>query len=107
VRPDEAPLAGAHWRVADLPPGFTLARTQRSAQDDDAAEHQVYADGLASVSLYIEPRAKPGAADLALGRGMLNIYTHEGSDYRVAALGDVPRATLERMARSIQPIDAH
>jgi sigma-E factor negative regulatory protein RseB len=106
AEPDEAPESVARWKVADLPPGFVLLRSQRAAQGGDATEHQVYTDGVASVSVYIEPRTQANAVDRGFNRGMLNIYTHESAQWRIAALGDVPRATLERMVRSVQPAAA-
>jgi sigma-E factor negative regulatory protein RseB len=94
------------WQVSDPPPGFVLMRTQRPAPGADTSEHQVYSDGLASVSIYVEPHAGASVADRGLARGMLNIFTHEGGGWRIAAIGDVPRATLERMVGSIRPISA-
>ena len=94
------------WQVADPPPGFVLARTQKPTQGDDKSEQQLYTDGLASVSLYVEPYAGVVSADRGLTRGMLNILTHEGGGWRVTAIGDVPRATLERMLRSMRPLAA-
>lgn len=102
VAPVDEPAAGtAHWRVADPPPGFVLSRTHAPAA---GTEHQVYTDGVAHVSIYIEPGAAPARGDQRLSRGMLAIYAHEIGNLRVVAIGDVPRVTLERMARSLQPI---
>ena len=92
------------WQVDDLPPGFVLTRAQKPAQGDDKSEQQLYTDGLANVSVYVEPHAGADGADRGLARGMLNIFTHEGGGWRVAAIGDVPRVTLERMVRSMRRI---
>jgi sigma-E factor negative regulatory protein RseB len=35
---------------------------------------------------------------------MLGIYSHEVGNVRFTAIGDVPRVTLERMVRSLQPV---
>jgi sigma-E factor negative regulatory protein RseB len=94
------------WQVSDPPPGFVLTRTQRPAQGDENSEHQVYTDGLASISVYVEPHTGANVADRGLARGMLNIFTHDGGGWRVAAIGDVPRATLERMVGSMRPLPA-
>jgi sigma-E factor negative regulatory protein RseB len=101
--PAEEPATGApRWRVADPPPGFALARTHAPA---DGVEHQLYSDGIASVSIYVEPGAGPArAGDQRLSRGMLGIYSHEAGNVRFTAIGDVPRITLERMVRSLQPV---
>jgi sigma-E factor negative regulatory protein RseB len=92
------------WRVDDLPAGFALERTQRPLQGDDSSEHQIFTDGLASISIYVEPYGGAGVADRGVARGMVNIFTHEGGGWRIAAIGDVPRATLERMVGSMRPL---
>jgi sigma-E factor negative regulatory protein RseB len=98
---DEPALGTPPWRVADPPPGFTLRRTHAPP---GGAEHQLYTDGVANVSIYIEPGAGGGRADQRLDRGMLGIYSHEAGGLRFTAIGDVPRVTLERMVRSLQPV---
>ncbi|GAA0709096.1 MucB/RseB C-terminal domain-containing protein [Dokdonella soli] len=107
--PAEAPLGRAPlWRVAELPPGFVFAGAQRPAQEPNQAEHLMYTDGLADVSVYVEPRDgnTPSAADRMLKRGVLGIYSHDTGAWKITVLGDVPRVTLERMARSVQAVAA-
>ncbi|HET6546780.1 MAG TPA: MucB/RseB C-terminal domain-containing protein [Rhodanobacteraceae bacterium] len=105
---DEVALTGApRWRVTDLPAGFVLARSQRPVHGPAGAEHLIYSDGLASVSVYIEPRGnKPADADAALSRGALNVYSRSGDGWHITALGDVPAPTVERLARSVSPVIA-
>lgn len=100
--------ASAHWHVVDLPPGFRYSSGHWPMLAPTRSEHHVYSDGIASVSVYVELRdaRQPPAADSATTRGALNIYSHDVGDVRVTALGDVPRATVRRMARSVQPIPA-
>lgn len=85
------------WRVDALPSGFALvARTPPTA----VARHLVYSDGLASVSVYIEP-----GAPLLVGparRGALNAYGLAVGDHRVVAVGELPPATVQRIARSVR-----
>ena len=47
-----------HWHVAQLPAGFELELQRQHAIADDgvSVEHLIYSDGLASVSIFIEPR---------------------------------------------------
>lgn len=107
--PAEVPLAGApQWRVADLPPGFRFTRALRTAQGAPGVEHQMYSDGLANVSVYVEPRTgtAPPAADRAVSRGVISLYSHETPELKITVLGDAPGATIERMARSVRPISA-
>lgn len=104
--PDEVPLsAPPRWRVADPPPGFAYLRGQRPTLAPTQAEHHVYSDGVANVSVYVEPRdpRQPETPDGALTRGVLNIYSRVDGDWKITVLGDVPRATVQRIARSVQP----
>ena len=103
--PPEAPLGGpTQWRVADLPPGFHFLHSQRPAAEPTQAEHQIYTDGVANISIYVESRGGPSAPDRSLSRGALAIYSHDVGTWRITALGDVPRTTVERMARAVQPV---
>ena len=101
---ETALVAVPQWRVADAPAGFELLRAQQASHGTNRGEHLMYSDGVASVSVYVEPRdAKtPQAVDRAIARGMLSIYTHDMGEWKITVLGDVPRATAQRMARSVQ-----
>jgi len=103
--PVETPLEGGpRWRLVDPPPGYRFLRVQRSPQDVAHGEHLTYSDGLANVSIYVEPH--DGAAtvppDRFTARGVLGICVHDTDAWRVTVLGDVPRATAERMALSVR-----
>ena len=100
---DEAELRGApQWRINEPPYGFELVSARRSGQAGSSTEHLVYSDGLASVSIYIEPRSESGTDMTTMaGRGTLNIYTFTEGELRYTVLGDVPVATVAAMARSI------
>lgn len=104
---EEAALPGPpQWRVANPPPGFAFLRAQRPAQGPTPAEHHLYSDGIADVSVYVEPRDANVAAaqDRSMARGALHVYSRDVGAWRVTALGDVPRATVERIARSTEPV---
>lgn len=91
------------WSVTEPPPGFTFSSARRSRQGEKGAEHLVYSDGLASVSIYVEPRVQDeGAVSTLAGRGTLNVYTYTDGDWRFTVLGDVPAATVSAFARSLE-----
>jgi sigma-E factor negative regulatory protein RseB len=97
--PEPAPAAPAGWTVADLPPGFRLiARPQAP----NGGEHLLYSDGLASVSVYIER----GAASLlgAARRGAVNAYGRALGEVHVVVVGDLPAATVARIAASVRRV---
>lgn len=102
----EEVVKDSRWSVADLPPGFTRVKVERPPGAAPLNEHQTYSDGVANVSVYIESRVAGEASERGFSRGMINIFTREAGAWRMTALGDVPRATLERMVRSIRPADS-
>ncbi len=53
---DDATIPRPAWRV-DAPAGFRLVRTERVAGNAQLSEQLVYTDGIASVSVYVEPHA--------------------------------------------------
>ncbi len=105
--PTDTPFDGEpRWRVVHPPPGYRFVRAQHSTQDTRHGEHLTYSDGLANVSVYVEPhdRAATIAPDRFTARGVLGISVHDTAAWRVTVLGDVPRATAERMASSVQAV---
>lgn len=109
VPDDETRISGSpRWYVADLPAGFSLRSAQRPAQAPTLAEHHVYSDGIATVSAYVEPRDPVVAVppDSASTFGAISICGHAERDWKFTVVGDVPPATVQRMARSLQPMPA-
>ncbi|MEO7431699.1 MAG: MucB/RseB C-terminal domain-containing protein [Dokdonella sp.] len=97
--PLEDPL---RWEVKDLPPGFVFSGAQRPTNGPSTAEHHLYTDGVASVSLYVEPRDRSASAiaDRAMARGAMHVYSRDVDVWRITAMGEVPAATVERIAQS-------
>lgn len=103
--PVEIPLGGPpQWRVDDLPPGFFFLRAQQPAEGPTQTEHQLFTDGLANVSVYMESRGEnaPSMPDRAAMRGALSIYMRDAGAWKITVLGDVPPATAERIALSVR-----
>jgi sigma-E factor negative regulatory protein RseB len=97
-----------HWRVTGLPKGFELELQRQHAIVDNgiAVEHLVYSDGLASVSVFIEPKNSDDEASEGLSRrGSVNAYTRLMEDKRVTVLGEVPLVTVKQIGDSISPLD--
>ncbi|MEO8011736.1 MAG: MucB/RseB C-terminal domain-containing protein, partial [Dokdonella sp.] len=95
------------WHAVGLPVGFALATARRQANGVKGSEHLVYTDGLASVSVYIEPRDADDAIVAALaGRGTMNVYSVVGGKWRITALGEVPARTVEAIAQSMRSAEA-
>ena len=92
-----APPAADAWRVSALPQGFRLVG--HAADSAPGAQHLLYSDGLASISVYVEPRA--GAPTGRHQRGALSVYGRAMDQHQVVVVGDVPPATVERIALSV------
>jgi sigma-E factor negative regulatory protein RseB len=94
-----APAAPApsRWAAPGLPPGFRLvARPPAPA----GSEHLLYSDGLASVSIYIEP---PGGGLLGPSRrGAVNAFGRALADAHVVVIGDLPAPTVAAIAVSLE-----
>jgi sigma-E factor negative regulatory protein RseB len=100
--PQPQTAAVAAWSVENVPDGFELALRQPAPQA--GTEHLVYSDGLASVSVYVEPltRAAPAFSGTS-NRGAINLHGRVLDGHQITVLGDVPAATVERFAQGVVP----
>lgn len=93
----------SNWISSDLPPGFrvTSSHVEQVRGNEVPIIHMMISDGLANVSVFIEPR---GADDTTRNAhaGAANSFSILQGDYRVTAVGEVPLATAEHIARSMQ-----
>ena len=94
-----------HWRINKLPEGFALVMETERALPGKSQNiiHQVYTDGLATVSLFIEPLAQLGSNPPRglSSHGMMSLYARPIGAYQVTALGEVPAATIMMMADNL------
>ena len=110
---DSAPPALSAYRVSQLPPGFrlTVSGTQTLGGATVPATHMVYSDGLATVSVFVEPKpgtedqpapaAEPPMQGLArVGSGFAFSTVVQG--HQVTAVGEVPAQTVEFIAHSVK-----
>lgn len=97
--------AAAEWTVSQLPKGFVLTQSTRHDSDDGASLHMMYSDGLASVSLFVEPdRAGHHHLKGASSIGALNAYGAKVDDHYLTVMGDVPASTILQIANSAHPV---
>lgn len=97
------------WNATELPPGFILmVRNAKVAPDAGSGlRHLVYSDGLATVSLFIEPAVAASEQAEGLSQiGAANAYTSTVQGHMVTAIGEVPVRTVEMLARSARPAGA-
>jgi len=93
------------WAVGKLPGGFRLTNFQhkRMREGRGDAEHMVFTDGLATVSVYVEqsPAERPGFIGLS-SMGAMNAYRVMLDGSQVTVVGEVPAATVEMIANSVE-----
>ena len=94
------------WTVKNFPAGFhKILEMRRSKQGNSVlVTHMVYSDGLAAVSIFIEPAASRNQVNEGLSQqGAVNIYTRTLDDQVVTVLGEAPATTVMQIANSISP----
>lgn len=63
----------------------------------------IYSDGLASISVFIEPGADRGGEEpRAFAMGAVNGYRRRIADHVVIVMGDVPPSALRRFAEGVE-----
>ena len=92
------------WSVRNPLAGFKkIMEVKRMISGKPAPiSHIVYSDGLAAVSVFIEPlasRAKP--LNGLSKRGALNIYTKPVAEYQITVLGEAPPMTVMQIGNSV------
>jgi sigma-E factor negative regulatory protein RseB len=92
------------WRVPHAPRGYQLVHAMPIA---GGGEHHLYSDGLARVSLYVEPLTGSGAnLSGLLRRGALSVFGRVLSGaQQITVVGEVPAVTVERFAQGIEATD--
>jgi sigma-E factor negative regulatory protein RseB len=92
------------WAVRNSPAGFRkIMEMKRTRQDGQGqVAHLVYSDGLAAVSVFIEPMPPSRKVPEGLLRqGAVHIYSRLMSDQLVTVLGETPAATVVQMGDSV------
>ena len=106
--PDALATPPRKWRVQWLPEGFEM---KRSASDpmvyaSRPVRHMVFSDGLASFSVYVERLDEDPEPFLGRSRmGAVNAYGGLVDGHQVTVVGEVPEATVHRVAREVTRID--
>ncbi|GEN27472.1 sigma factor AlgU regulatory protein MucB [Halovibrio variabilis] len=106
VRMDAAKsVLSTPWRVTWLPDGF-VAQPATFAGDD--GHQRLYSDGLATVSVFVEPLGeeettalREGVQQLGVSAVAIEHYVTTQGRWQLVAIGEMPVTTLQRIARSI------
>lgn len=111
LEPSMAPvdLSAQGWRIP-APKGFkVIMQVARSMGRGATVSQMVLSDGLAAISVFIEPydsqrghHPPHGAAQ----RGSITVYGTRIADFWLTAVGEVPVATLEQLAEATEYVPA-
>lgn len=96
------------WRLKESVPGFlSMSCYTREASESPGAGaapmQWVFSDGLASVSLFVEPfDAQRHGQEKSAVTGAIHSVTRRIGSHWLTALGEVPPATLRRFAQALE-----
>src|SRR5688572_13880946 len=95
----------ALWQAMRLPPGFRMATRSNQAMpgSSEPVAHLVFTDGVASVSVFVEPRmrnAKPAEGPARVGSS--SAFSTVVDDHQVTAVGEVPPNTVKFIATQVK-----
>ncbi len=93
------------WVANNLPAGFrkSMEVKRTIAGRPVAMPHLVYTDGLAAISVFIEPKLREPGAKPLISQGAVHIYRRVYGDFIVTVLGEAPAATVIQFANSMEP----
>lgn len=98
----QTPADTLDWALGWVPEGFVSAGRKRR---DDVGEMQLYTDGLATFSVFLEPLGKNVAAQGKAQRGATVAYMQQhvfdGKPFTVTVVGEIPAVAAQRIASSI------
>ena len=98
------------WVIEDPLPGYALRSIVRRSlgRGDVDILHMVFGDGLAAISVFIEPLPPDGSDEGlgALATGPVNIYKRLVDGHLITVLGEVPMVAVQRLGDSIVPAAA-
>jgi sigma-E factor negative regulatory protein RseB len=102
---EAAPTRLAGWGLASELPGFhKVGELKRRLGESRPVGQMVYSDGLAAVSVFIEPlegRRDPVRTGLA-SMGAIHIYTREVANHMVTVVGEAPAVSVQRIADAVE-----
>jgi sigma-E factor negative regulatory protein RseB len=106
-----SPVDLSGWSVKRMPPGFRKVREVRRLVSDTAAANGVpaqreisqlvYSDGLAAISIFIEPGTQ-SRTEGWLQQGAMNVIGKRYGNFWLTIVGEVPSNAIRRVADSIE-----
>lgn len=99
--------ADTGWVLTNQPVGFKKLTEMKRwiAGRATKISHIVYSDGLAAVSIFIEPLPKSPPPPGPSYQGAVNIYVRSQADQMLTVVGETPARTVKQIAESLSPRD--
>jgi sigma-E factor negative regulatory protein RseB len=100
-----ASLAETGWTIRSKPPGFrTVAELIRTVGGIEGVGHIVLSDGLAAISVFIEPAtSKRPVPQAGLSRqGAINVYARPVGNHWVTVVGEAPAESVKYIANAVE-----
>jgi sigma-E factor negative regulatory protein RseB len=102
---EAAPTRLAGWSLAAELPGFhKITELKRRLGESRPVGQMVFSDGLAAVSVFIEPlegRRDPVRTGLA-SMGAIHIYMREVANHMITVVGEAPAVSVQRIADAVE-----
>jgi len=99
----EGEALATNWKISWLPDGFELLKSDRHKLDlnNELTDYYLFSDGFVEVSVFIQ-RPLPGKRlSGALTSGATTVYVHNGGNFDVSVVGNVPSMTAKAIAESV------
>jgi sigma-E factor negative regulatory protein RseB len=102
----------SNWNVKRLPPGFHRTRELKRMVSDTPVQSGtlpaqrevsqiVYSDGLAAISVFIEPGTQ-SRTEGSLQQGAMNVVGKRQGEFWLTIVGEVPSTAIRQVANSIE-----
>jgi len=106
VRATQSRGEASAWKFKTMLPGFSKRAGMLRGPRPDLPEsmHLMFSDGLAAISVFIEPlRGTDGQDEVGmLAMGATNVYRRVVADHLIILMGEVPQATLKKFGDGIE-----
>ncbi len=106
ARASQSLNAGNDWLFKAQLPGFkkrTGMKRQATRESGTETTHFVFTDGLASISVFIEPLGDQNAETATYSVGSINVYKRVAGKHLLTILGEVPTTTLMHLGDGMEP----
>jgi sigma-E factor negative regulatory protein RseB len=97
------------WQISPSVPGFKNIRELRrpmasseAGQPPIPVDQAVFSDGLAAISIFVEPVEKNSRKEGVGESGATHVLVKRRGDFWITLLGEVPQVTLQQFASAIE-----